>query len=141
MARLSIGLVTTLEFFIGVLFALWSLYGVSAFFASLARRHFGEAILSVLLFLAAAFVSLLCFSAGVGLIRRSQRARFSSLVQGFFVGGLGLVCLWSATHPTDEYSRSESGFGVGLALVVLVVSFLWVVLLNLPQTRAEFKLT
>jgi hypothetical protein len=135
LGKFSVSLIAVGEFGLGVLLAVWGLYFVSAFFASLSRGHAGEVGLSAIATVFLFGFSFLCFRLGLGLIKKSRRAWLASLWLGILIALIGLLCFWSAAHPTDDYSRSEAGFGFGLAGIVLLISIVWLVLLTLPQTR------
>jgi hypothetical protein len=50
----------------------------------------------------------------------------------------GLFFFWAATHPRDDFARSEGGFGFFLSILLTAPSAFCLGVLNLPLVRKKF---
>ena len=54
------------------------------------------------------------------------------------VFGICLILLWIDEHPSEEFARSEGGFGYFLGVLTIVPSAFCLAVLNLPVVRRSF---
>ncbi len=92
-------------------------------------------------FAASAAMSLLavaCFFTVVQLIRGKKWAWWSAQVLAAMSLGFGLLCLWYAFFPTNDFERSEAAFLLLAGFVFSIPSIITGTLLNVPPVRRRF---
>jgi hypothetical protein len=52
--------------------------------------------------------------------------------------GLGVFVFYSALHPQNDFGRSESGFGIGISIILMTPGLISGALLALPSVRRRF---
>jgi uncharacterized membrane protein YbjE (DUF340 family) len=84
--------------------------------------------------------SLLCVFVVVRLIQGKLWAWWTSFAAGLITIGFGVLLFVSALHPRDDFARSESGFGLGIGLILMTLGVIPSALLGLPPIRRKFFL-
>ena len=84
-------------------------------------------------------VALICGFVTGRLLQGRRWARRTALTASVVVLGLGVWMLYSVLHPQNEFARSESGFGIGLSIILIAPSFVSAALLALPCVRGRFE--
>jgi hypothetical protein len=81
---------------------------------------------------------LICAFVTLRLVRGRRWAWWTAFTASGMVLALGVWLLYSALHPQTEFARSESGFGIGLSIILIAPSFVSAALLVLPSVRGRF---
>ena len=74
----------------------------------------------------------------VGQIKRNKWAWRAAVLFSALMLLAGLLVLWMAAHPRDEFARSEGGFAMSVVLVLCSPSALCLTLLNVPAVHRVF---
>ena len=82
----------------------------------------------------------LCVFVGVRLVQGKLWAWWIAFAVSLVTTGFGVLLFVSALHPRDDFARSESGFGLGLGLILMTLGTIPSVLLALPLVRRKFFL-
>jgi hypothetical protein len=96
---------------------------------------FGSRALDTLLFGAAGPI---CAFVTTRLIQGRRWAWRTALVVSLLILGFGALLLVAFLRPKNEFERSESGFGVGIAIILTIPSLTTSALLVLPSVRQRF---
>jgi hypothetical protein len=131
-AKISIGIVAILG---TALAALFFFYAVGPWTEARAIPMFGSRIYDTVLFGAA---GLLCIFVNLRLIQCKLWAWWTALWASILALGLGVSIFYSALHPRDDFARSESGFGIGISVILMAPAVVACVLLSLPPVRRRF---
>ena len=132
LARIAVGIVAT----IGIaLAALLFFYAVDLWREARAIPMFGSRIYDSVLFGGA---GVLCIFVNLRLIQGRVWAWWTTFGASTLVLGLGLSIFYSALNPRDDFARSESGFGIGISVILMIPAMVACVLLSLPPVRRSF---
>jgi hypothetical protein len=131
-AKIAIGIVC----FWGVaLAALLFFYAASPWIEHEAIPSFHSRFADTLLFGTA---GLICLFVITRLIQGRRWAWWTALAVSTAILALGAVLLYSSFHAKTEFERSESGFGIGVSLILITPTTMSSVLLVLPFVRRRF---
>jgi hypothetical protein len=83
-------------------------------------------------------VGLICTFVTVRLIQGRPWAWWTAFAVSTLILSLGMFLLYSSLHPRSEFERSESGFGIGISIILIMPTFVSSVLLLLPSVRRRF---
>jgi hypothetical protein len=131
-AKLAIGIVCCWGF---ALAALLFLYAASPWIDHRAIPSFHSRFADTLLFGTA---GLICLFVIARLIQGRRWAWWTVFGVSTAIFALGAVLLYSSLHAKTEFERSESGFGVGVSLILMTPTTMSCVLLVLPFVRRRF---
>lgn len=131
-ARIAVGIVAAIGIALAVLFFF---YAVDPWTEAQVIPMFGSKIYDSVLFGAAGF---LCIFVNLRLIQGRVWAWWTTFGAGILVLGLGLSTFYLAFHPRDDFARSESGFAIGLSVILIIPAMVVCVLLSLPPVRRRF---
>jgi hypothetical protein len=115
--------------------ALLFLYAVNPWFDHKEIPVFGSRLSETALFGAAGMT---CAFVTMRLIQGRRWAWWTAFAASVVILGLGAFLLYSSLHPQNDFERSESGFGVGISIILAVPSLITSVLLTLPCVRQRF---
>jgi hypothetical protein len=132
LAKIAIGIVATIGMTLGALFFF---YGAGPWIEAGAIPMFGSRIYDTTLF---GVAGLLCIFITLRLIQGKVWAWWTTLWASILALGLGLAIFYSALHPRDDFARSESGFGIGISIILMTPAMVACVLLSLPPVRRRF---
>jgi len=130
--RFAIGVVSCCGFaFAALLFV----YAVSPWVDQKQIPFFGTPASDTVLFgTAGAF----CALVNIRLLQRRRWAWWTAFSVSLLTLGFGMLVFFSALHPKNDFARSESGFGIGISLILVTPSLITSVLLALPSVRRVF---
>jgi hypothetical protein len=98
---------------------------------------FGSRQLDALLFSAAGFM---CAFVTIRFAQGRRWAWWTAVAVSLLTLGLGVLLLYSSLQPQSDFARSESGFGIGISIILVTPSFVTGVLLALPRVRQRFAI-
>jgi hypothetical protein len=81
---------------------------------------------------------LLCVFVIAQLIRGRRWAWWTAFAVSTLILGLGLFFLYSSLNARTDFERSESGFGIGISIILIMPTFVSSALLLLPSVRRMF---
>jgi hypothetical protein len=131
-AKIAIGIVC---FFGFALAASFFIYAVNPWIDQHEIPFLGSRTYDSLLFGAA---GLLCAYVSIRLIHGRTWAWWTALAASILTLGFGGLHFVSALHPRDDFARSESGFGLGIGLILMTAGAIPSILLSLPAVRRRF---
>ncbi len=132
LAKIAVGVVAAIGIALTVLFFF---YAIVLWTEARAIPMFGSKIYDSAVFGAA---GLLCIFVNLRLIQGRVWAWWTTLAASILALALGLSTFYLALHPRDDFARSESGFGLGLSVILMIPATVACVLLNLPPIRRRF---
>jgi len=132
--KVALGIVCCCGF---ALAALSFLYAVNPWIDHKEIPVFGSPPSDTVLFAAA---GLICAFVTTRLIQGRRWAWWTAFVVSVVILGSGAFLLYSSLRPQNDFERSESGFGVGISIILTAPSFIASVLLALPCVRRRFAL-
>ena len=132
LAKIAIGIVAIIGLALGALFFF---YAVGPWIEARAIPMFGSRIYDTVLFGAA---GLLCVFINLRLIQGKVWAWWTAWGASILVLALGVSIFYSALHPSDDFARSESGFGIGISVILMTLATVACALLSLPPVRRRF---
>ena len=132
LAKISIEIVAIIGMTLGALFLFQA---VGPWIEAQTIPMFGSRIYDTALFGAA---GLLWVFITLRLIQGKVWAWWTTLWANILALGLGLSIFYSALHPHDDFARSESGFGIGISIILMTPAIVACVLLSLPPVRRRF---
>jgi len=94
-------------------------------------RRFGISLLMSLLAIA-------CIFTVVQFVRGRKWAWWSVQVLAAMILAFGLLCLWCAFFPINDFERSEAAFLLMAGLIFAIPSVITGTLLNVPPVRRRF---
>jgi hypothetical protein len=134
LTRIALGVVC----FLGLSFAaLLLLYAVSPWIEQRAFPVSGSQSHDSVLF---GIAGLSCVYVNIRLIQGKAWAWWTTLSVNVLILVLGVVVFISALNPRDDFGRSESGFGIGISVLLGTPAAIATVLLILPPVRRRFAL-
>lgn len=80
-------------------------------------------------------IALICAFVTTRLVQGRRWAWWTAFTVSMLILGLGAFLLYSSLHPENDFARSESGFGLGIAVILITPSLISIVLLALPCVR------
>jgi hypothetical protein len=86
------------------------------------------------------FTGLACVYVNIRLIQGKTWAWWTTLTANALILVLAVLVFISALNPRDDYGRSESGFGIGLSVLLATPAAIATLLLILPPVRRRFAL-
>jgi hypothetical protein len=131
-ARIAVGIVAAIGIALAVLFFF---YALGPWTDARVIPMFGSRICDSVLFGAAGF---LCIFVNIRFIQGRVWAWWTTLGASVLLLGLGLSTFYLALHPRDGFARSESGFAIGLSVILMIPAMVACVLLSLPPVRRRF---
>lgn len=132
-AKIALGVVCCCGF---ALAALLLLYAGSPWVDHKAIPIFGSRLADTMLFGPA---GLICAFVTTRLIRFRLWAWWTAFAVSLLILGLGIFVCYSAIHPKSDFARSESGFGIGISIILITPSFISTLILLLPGVRRRFS--
>ena len=93
---------------------------------------FGSRLLDTMLFGTA---GLICVFVIARLIQGRRWAWWTAFAVSILMLGFGAFLLYSSLHAQTDFERSESGFGIGISIILLAPTVMCSVLLALPCVR------
>jgi len=81
---------------------------------------------------------LFCLFVIARLIQGRRWAWWTAFAVSTVVLGLGAFLLYSSLHAQTDFERSESGFGLGVSIILMIPTAICSVLLALPCVRRRF---
>jgi len=132
LARIAIGAVC---FFGLALAAVLLLYAGSPWVEQRAIPFFGSRFYDSSLF---GIAGLFTVFVSVRLLQGKAWAWRAALAASVLMLALGVLIFISALNPRDEFARSESGFGIGISVIVMAPALIATILLILPPVRRKF---
>jgi hypothetical protein len=96
---------------------------------------YGARALDTVLFGVAA---LICAFVTIRLLQGRRWAWWTAFAVSVLTLGLGVFVFYSALHPQNDFARSESGFGIGISIILMTPSLISSALLALPCVRRRF---
>ena len=131
-ARVAVGIVCCWGFaFAALLF----FYAVGPWTDHREIPVFGSRPLDTMLFGTA---GLICVFVIARLIQGRRWAWWTAFAVSILTLGLGAFLLYSSLHAQTDFERSESGFGLGISIILLTPTVMCSVLLALPCVRRRF---
>jgi hypothetical protein len=130
--RVAVGIVCCWGF---VFAALLFFYAIGPWTDHRAIPLFGSRLLDTMLFGAA---GLICVFVIARLIQGRRWAWWTAFAVSILMLGFGAFLLYSALHAQTDFERSESGFGIGISIILLTPTVISSVLLALPCVRRRF---
>ena len=131
-ARLAVGIVCCCGFaFAALLF----FCAVGPWTDHRAIPVFGSRPLDTLLFGTAGMI---CVFVIARLIQGRRWAWWTAFAVSILMLGFGAFLLYSSLHAQTDFERSESGFGLGISIILLAPTVMCSVLLALPCVRRRF---
>ena len=130
--KIALGMVCCCGF---ALAAILFLYAVNPWIEHKEIPLFGSRALDAVLFGAS---GLICTFVTTRLILGRRWAWFTAFVVSVLTLGFGALLLVSSLRPQNDFERSESGFGVGISIILAVPSLITSALLVLPSVRQRF---
>ena len=128
-ARVAVGIVCCWGFaFAAMLF----FYAIGPWTDHRAIPFFGSRTLHTILFGTAGFI---CVFVITRLIQGRRWAWWTTFAVSILMLGLGVLLLYSSLHAQTDFERSESGFGIGISIILLAPTVMCSVLLALPCVR------
>lgn len=131
-ARVAVGIVCCWGF---ALTALLVFYAASPWIDHREIPVFRSRPLDTVLFGAA---GLTCLFVIARLIQGRRWAWWTAFAVSTVILGLGAFLLYSSLHAQTEFERSESGFGLGVSIILMTPTAMCSVLLALPCVRRTF---
>ena len=128
-ARAAVGIVGFWGF---ALTALLLFYAASPWIDHRAIPVFRSRVLDTVLF---GVVGLICLFVIARLIQARRWAWWTAFAVSTVILGLGAFLFYSSLHAQTEFERSESGFGLGVSIILMAPSAMCSVLLALPCVR------
>jgi hypothetical protein len=96
---------------------------------------FHSRLLDTALFGMAGLISLFVIAK---LIQGRHWAWWTAFVVSILILGLGAFLFYSSLHARTDFERSESGFGLGVSMILMTPTAMCSVLLALPCVRRRF---
>ena len=127
--RVAVGIVCFWGF---ALITLFFFYSVSPWTDPNEIPFFHSRLLDSALFGMAGLTSLFVIAR---LIQGRRWAWWTAFVVSIFTLGWGVFFFYSSLHPQTDFARSESGFGLGVSMILMTPSAMCTVLLALPCVR------
>src|SRR5579863_5139711 len=84
------------------------------------------------------FLAIACIFTVLQFIRGKKWAWWSAQVLAAMILAFGLLCLWCAFFPTNDFERAEAEFLLMAGVIFAVPSMITGALLNVPQVRRRF---
>jgi hypothetical protein len=84
-------------------------------------------------------IGLFCVFVTIQLLRSKRWAWWFAFVIAAITLGLAIIFLILVLHPRNDFERSESGFGLGISLCLLIPGAVSTILLSLPSVRRRFS--
>jgi hypothetical protein len=132
LTRIALGVVC----FFGLTFAtLLLFYAGSPWIEQRAIPFFGSRFYDSVLF---GIAGLFCVYVNIRLIQGKAWAWWTALTANVLTLALGVLIFISALHPRDDFARSESGFGIGISVILVAPTAIATILLILPPVRRRF---
>jgi len=128
----AVGVVSLLGF---SLTALLLFYALSPWIDRKARPFFGSHTLDTALFGISALASGL---ASVRFLQGRRWAWWTALVISSLTLTLGVLLFWASIHPHSDFEASESGFGIGVSLMLMTPGGIGAMLLIMPSVRRRY---
>ena len=116
--------------------ALLLLYAGNPWIDHKAIPIFGSRLADTILFGAA---GLICAFVTTRLIQCRRWAWWTAFGVSLLILGLGIFVCCSALNPHSDFARSESGFGIGISIILMTPSFISTLLLLLPVCDKDFR--
>ena len=132
LAKVALGVVC---FFGVILSVLFFFYAAGPWIEHRAIPIFGVRIYDSVLF---GVAGLFCAFVNLRLIQGRTWAWWTAFAASLLALALGAFILIAALSPRNDFARSESGFGLGISVLLIVPATLNAVLLNLPPVRRRF---
>jgi hypothetical protein len=131
-AKIAIGVVRSLGFALAVLLFFyaaspWTEQGVIPVFGS---RFFDSALFGI--------AGVICVFVNIRLAQGRAWAWWTAVSLSLLTLVLGVLILTFALHLRDDFARSESGFGLGVSVILMTPAVIATVLLILPPVRQRF---
>ena len=131
-ARIAIGVVC---FFGLALAALLFFYAGSPWIEQREIPFFGSRFFDSALF---GVAGLFCVFVDIRLLQGKAWAWWTTLAASTLTLAFGVLVFVSALHPRDDFARSESGFGLGISVILMTPAAIAGTLLILPPVRRRF---
>jgi hypothetical protein len=132
--KIALGVVCCCGF---TLAALLFLYAVNSWIDFKAIPVFGSRPADTVLFGAA---GLICAFVTTRLIQGRRWAWWTAFTVSVLILALGIFVCYAALRPESDFARSESGFGIGISIILMTPSFISSLMLLLPCVRRRFAL-
>jgi len=81
---------------------------------------------------------LLCVFVNVRLVQGKAWAWWTALAVSVLMLAFGALVFISALHPRDDFARSESGFGLGISVILMTPAAIASILLIMPAVRRSY---
>ena len=130
--RVAVGIVCCWGF---ALTALLFFYAVNPWIDHRVIPVFHSLSSNTVLFGAAGLICLFVFAR---LIQGRRWAWWTAFAVSILILGLGAFLFYSSLHARTDFERSESGFGLGLSMILMTPTAMCSVLLALPCVRRRF---